>query len=139
MNKLLPILLVVVLSGCGGNAKTTLEKCADSTAEKEGMSWKLTQREQDAIDMPEDEYTSKYFGSGMRAIKKAQEYNKEMYGYRNPFEDDLYGYKNLRKFALIKSKVTLKDKLSNDDYEYYFRQCEDNQSRHPKTFDARWK
>jgi hypothetical protein len=30
MNKLLPILLVVVLSGCGGNAKTTLEKCADN-------------------------------------------------------------------------------------------------------------
>ena len=29
MNKLLPILLVVVLSGCGGEVKTTLEKCAD--------------------------------------------------------------------------------------------------------------
>ena len=29
MNKLLPILLVVALSGCGGEVKTTLEKCAD--------------------------------------------------------------------------------------------------------------
>jgi hypothetical protein len=30
MNKILPIILVVVLSGCGGNTKTTLEKCADN-------------------------------------------------------------------------------------------------------------
>ena len=30
MNKLLPILLVVVLSGCGGEVKSPLEKCADN-------------------------------------------------------------------------------------------------------------
>ena len=29
MNKILPIILVVVLSGCGGATKTALENCAD--------------------------------------------------------------------------------------------------------------
>ena len=29
MNKILPIILVVVLSGCSGNTKTPLENCAD--------------------------------------------------------------------------------------------------------------
>jgi hypothetical protein len=32
MNKLLPILLVVVLSGCGG--KSAIEKCADNLMKK---------------------------------------------------------------------------------------------------------
>ena len=139
MNKLLPILLAVVLSGCGGNAKTTLEKCADSTAEKKGgISWKLTQREQDAIDLSEDEYISKYFVKRMVERSKTQREDKYDFDF-DSYIDDSFRYKTIKEFALIKSKATLKDKLSNDDYEYYFRQCEDNQSRHPKTFDARWK
>lgn len=49
MNKLLPILLAVVLSGCGGTSKSALEKCADSVVKYQASLYK-------GIELTNDEY-----------------------------------------------------------------------------------
>ena len=57
MNKLLPILLVVVLSGCGGQVKSPLENCADTAID---LSSRLTPIQKESIELSPVEFKEKY-------------------------------------------------------------------------------
>ena len=57
MNKILPIILVVVLSGCGGNVKTPLENCADPKMESDiSLDW----LDQHILEMSKEEFLKEH-------------------------------------------------------------------------------
>lgn len=119
MNKLLPILLVVVLSGCGGELKTPLENCAD---DKMGLSIQYESYYNDILTMPKKEFIKKY----------------------TKF-DDIVMYNRAELHAIVykqNSKIrglSLKSKLEHKEYEKYFKKCERERKGYPATFDAKWK
>ena len=131
MNKLLPILLVVVLSGCGGEVKTTLEKCADFSM-KYDDDVRLNATDKDVLEMSVDEFYNKY--------PSAQQ------PYYNSLEEwKLNVWERAKKGADLKISVygnffdkSLQDKLTNYKYETYFKYCEDERKPYPQTFDAKW-
>jgi len=112
MNKLLPILLVVVLSGCGGEVKSPLENCADVAVNL----YLLTERQIDSIELSDDEYKKKWKSVTLREI-----------------------HKNIAKEKMALRDLALKGKLKNKQYETKFKKCERERKRYPETFDAKWK
>lgn len=109
MNKILPIILVVVLSGCGNNVKPTslelLEKCADENGYV--YLWKN------------------------RTFMKSIGFDRYCTGLA---ESDCKTH--LIEFLTTKP---LSEKLSFRGYENIFQTCEVDKSNYPETFDARWK
>jgi len=112
MNKLLPILLVVVLSGCAGEVKSPLENCADVALN----IYTLHEIEKDSIELSIDEYKKKWNSTTYIDIHKASAMQK-----------------------MTLQGLTLKGKLGNKNYETEFKKCERERRRYPKTFDAKWK
>ena len=112
MNKLLPILLVVVLSGCGGNAKIPLENCADNQAV----------------------FPTSY---GMRPLWKHRTFMKSL-GF---YEKCILKRKHAECKQHLNEFLTkpLSEKLSFSAYEYRFQICEDIKSDYPETFESKWK
>tara|TARA_Y100000389_G_scaffold172548_1_gene181029 strand:+ start:794 stop:1243 length:450 start_codon:yes stop_codon:yes gene_type:complete len=149
MNKLLPILLVVVLSGCGGNAKTTLEKCADSESD-EGL---LKHTESQALRTMDESFRKQY-----RELQRIPfSYDKPILPIPNQWTV-IYLLKNIgvdktdryikdwevfdkehnKLFDSFRDKK-LSDKLYWSFYEEEFKNCENDERLNPKTFDAKWK
>ena len=122
MNKLLPILLVVVLSACGGAPKTPLENCADNS-------------------MNDDIKMDGYMDRAILESSKEDFMNK----YANSKILDVVGYDMLLRIAKEKEAyigfldLSIQDKLQDRDYEKYFKKCERKRRSYPETFDAKWK
>tara|TARA_Y200000002_G_scaffold380077_1_gene390739 strand:- start:726 stop:1055 length:330 start_codon:yes stop_codon:yes gene_type:complete len=109
MNKILPILLVVVLSGCGSNL---LEKCADDDMYM-------------SFDFPNMEY---YLVKSDYEKCEAQHQLEIM--YQGCLEDAIR-----EKFYSQPLEVRLK----NYTYERGFQRCEIQKSKYPETFTTKWK
>ena len=124
MNKLLPILLVVVLSGCGNSPEVTLEKCADYEF-KEIMLWNFNKTQKKFLSMTYPEYL---------------EYaDKNLSNIRGISDDMFKGVKNMEKHKKEFFQKTLSQKLKYNRYTDMYKICEAEQSEYPKTFDAKWK
>ena len=137
MNKTLPIILVVVLSGCSGNTKTPLENCADAESNYNATD--------DAISLqPEmmQEILNHFYSEGLvgdskaeergeylKSIKKQDYYDKRV----DKYIDDHNSAKN-RFYSMPVQK-----KLKNSRYFYSFVECEKKRDEYPMTFDTKWK
>ena len=146
MNKLLPILLVVVLSGCGGNP---IENCADkkykqTTSTRNSSCYSESYRAiYNDFELNYDKYEAEYY--------KSEEYSvcKEAYGetrwmaclFESPKEDqetlDCYERKKKKLASFINSDLT--DKLQRKKYYLLHQRCEKVREVAPKSFDAKWK
>ena len=119
MNKLLPILLAVVLTGCGGEVKSPLENCANVAL---NLNFELTEKEIDSIELSQDEYEKKWNTSFSDIMWRIYKNEAERKVRIQPLQD-----------------LTLKGKLENKIYERNFKKCERERRRYPETFDAKWK
>ena len=120
MNKILPIILVVVLSGCGGATKTALENCADSEIISK---FSMDIYDKDALSMSREEFNKKYdytrpspnnYTVSLRIAQRKHE-------------------------ALSYLDAALKIKLTKKTYLKWFQNCEISKKAYPESFDARWK
>jgi hypothetical protein len=111
MNKLLPILLAVVLSGCGGTSsgtsKSSLEICADSYVELHSFLY-------NKIELTNDEYG--LCGNATDRVRCNMQTRQNVYKSR-----------------------PLEIKLKDFRYEKDFQQCELNKNKYPETFKSKWK
>tara|TARA_Y100000389_G_scaffold175637_1_gene186560 strand:+ start:234 stop:593 length:360 start_codon:yes stop_codon:yes gene_type:complete len=119
MNKLLPILLVVVLSGCGGEIKPPLENCTDSEL---AFNYILTEYETDSLIMTNKEFNEKWYEK--RSLTDFKTVNARA------------RWKVANKDFL---SLELSEKLKDSFYEKYFKKCERKRRSYPETFDAKWK
>jgi hypothetical protein len=119
MNKLLPILLVVVLSGCAGEVKSPLENCADK---KVGLSVQYKSHYDDILTMSKYHFIKKYPRFDDKAMYNSAELNATIYKQSNKLRG-----------------LSLKSKLEYEGYESAFKECEYEKSRFPETFKSKWK
>ena len=124
MNKLLPILLVVVLSGCGSSPDVTLEKCADVEF-KEIMLWNFNTTQKKFLAMTYSEY-----------IEYAE---KNLSNIRGLSDEAFRGVKKMEKEKNEFYKKTLSQKLESKRYTDMYKKCEIDKSKYPETFNAKWK
>ena len=121
MNKLLPILLVVVMSGCGGEVKTSLENCTDDSMKFE---FEFSTLDKSILNSSKEDFMSEYGNSsaveliGYDAMLKIAKKNEEYIGFLD---------------------LSVQDKLQDRDYEKFFKKCERKRRNYPETFDAKWK
>tara|TARA_Y200000002_G_C22509755_1_gene590787 strand:+ start:410 stop:781 length:372 start_codon:yes stop_codon:yes gene_type:complete len=122
MSKLFSILLVIVLSGCGGTAlKTPLENCADDMMMF--FDIKLDTLDKIILDSSREDFMNEY---------------------RNYSSVKQLGYDKLLQIAKNKKAnsdfldLSVQDKLQNRNYEQYFKGCEKERMKYPNTFDTKW-
>ncbi len=167
MNKLVPILLVVVLSGCAGEVKSPLENCADYNYENSTSDAVLSQSLKEKLNKVVFEITSEFvFYDSIEVSQKDRIDNliKDI-GIEPSLRScssDLIIEKKLKRGgttgkSYYKYEVStstkdiatcarrlilekpLKTKIQNELYEYQHERCEHIESESPKTFDAKWK
>jgi len=143
MNKLLPILLVVVLSGCAGEVKSPLENCADK-------QYILSNYYARAVELSKDE---RYFCFSSEFRKKhGEDHDLYYYYYKGKYKDNSNNSdprydketqqcidKTMESNKKIAFPDDLKQKLIIEVYANLYKECELEQRNYPKTFDAKWK
>jgi len=120
MNKLLPILIVVVLSGFVVKAKSPLENCADYSL---NIDYELTQEDKELLVLTVDEL-----------------YNKYRHSSDSKFE---WKYKKHRLKHKLKyqhlNNLSLEEKIKNKTYKTKYQKCEQQKKMFPLTFYDTWK
>ena len=151
MDKILPIILVVVLSGCGTEVEevNVLENCADSLYFSEGRD-----KFSSAVDscekkhgkwMEENPDGSLKLENGKVIINKQTSSCIDEKAGKNIMTDikDMKNYSLSKKLKGLSSLTydELADeypKIYGERYTRFYKQCEMRQREFPKTFDATW-
>tara|TARA_Y100000389_G_C17436464_1_gene505837 strand:+ start:144 stop:518 length:375 start_codon:yes stop_codon:yes gene_type:complete len=124
MNKLFPILLAVVLGGCGTSPDVKLEKCADVKF-KDIMLWNFNKTQKKFLAMTLGEYL---------------EYAEKNLSNTRGLSDEAYiGIKKMEEEKNEFYKKTLGQKLEYKRYTDMYKKCEIDKSKYPETFNAKWK
>ena len=127
MNKILPIILVVVLSGC---SSSPLENCADKIyKEKWGDGLKLNLSNQKFMPIYKNKYAE---------IMKESD---ECYHDADYVDTSHCARQEERRFASLADEYlsqSINEKIQTNPYRSHYKQCEDKQKRHPKTFEKQY-